>query len=311
MSGGFVHQALVYDGVDGFVAGTVPFVRAGLDAGEHVFTVTTRRNADALRASLGGDAMRVDFRDAEEWYDAPSRTLLAYGRYVEAHGNGRRVRVIGEPIWHGRSDAAVREWARYESILNEAFASSNAWILCPYDTTTLDSRILEFAHATHPEVCDADHTESSTAYVSPRELSAALDADDLDDPPSHAVALPLSAGLGALRTFAREHARAAGLPDERVAGVELAVHEALANAVVHGHGRGVLRAWPLSRELVYEVADEGNGLRDPLAGHLPPDPESFGGFGMWMARQLADLVQVRSRNGGTRVRLHFRRPAHD
>ncbi|MDX6532539.1 MAG: hypothetical protein QOF68_283, partial [Gaiellales bacterium] len=45
-------------------------------------------------------------------------------------------------------------------------------------------------------------------------------------------------------------------------------------------------------------------LDDPLAGHLPPSPMAPDGWGLWLSRQICDLVDVRSNESGTVVRLH-------
>ena len=51
---GFVHEALLYAGDDGFVNGTLPFVREGLERGEPVLVVVQREMIDRLRAALDG-----------------------------------------------------------------------------------------------------------------------------------------------------------------------------------------------------------------------------------------------------------------
>jgi hypothetical protein len=55
-----------------------------------------------------------------------------------------------------------------------------------------------------------------------------------------------------------------------------------------------------------EVRDAGR-LDAPLAGRLPPTGDS-GGWGLWLANQLCDLVQLRSYPAGGAVRLHMERP---
>jgi anti-sigma regulatory factor (Ser/Thr protein kinase) len=68
-----------------------------------------------------------------------------------------------------------------------------------------------------------------------------------------------------LRGEAREYARAAGLPDEAVGMVALAVTEAATNAVVHAFvgrdpGHVELHAEPGDGELVLRIRDDGRGL---------------------------------------------------
>ena len=50
------HQALLYSSRDEFVDATLPFVRAGAEAGEAVLVAVRERNLEALRAELGEDA---------------------------------------------------------------------------------------------------------------------------------------------------------------------------------------------------------------------------------------------------------------
>ena len=55
----FVHPALFYAGPDEYLAGTVPFIEAGLAAGEPVMVAVPAENLARIRAGLGVDADRV------------------------------------------------------------------------------------------------------------------------------------------------------------------------------------------------------------------------------------------------------------
>jgi hypothetical protein len=65
----------------------------------------------------------------------------------------------------------------------------------------------------------------------------------------------------------------------------------------------VLRSWTQNEALVFEVADSG-WIREPLVGRRRPTPEEPGGQGLWLVNQICELVQVRSSETGTVVRLH-------
>ncbi|PZG18271.1 hypothetical protein C1I98_38415, partial [Spongiactinospora gelatinilytica] len=142
-----IHQALIYDDDTEFLAATTGFCRDGLATGEKVLAVTTPANITLLTDALGPAAARVDFAPAEEWYRSPGRTLTAYGHYVDTHA-ATGVRIIGEPVWHGRDHAEQAEWTRYESVINAALADRPARIMCPYDQRTLPAHILTDAHRT-------------------------------------------------------------------------------------------------------------------------------------------------------------------
>jgi hypothetical protein len=61
--------------------------------------------------------------------------------------------------------------------------------------------------------------------------------------------------------------------------------------------------WAEDTDLVCEVTDAGHWDRDPLTDFLPPESAASGAFGLWAARILVDLVQVRTGPMGTVVRL--------
>src|SRR5207244_2662029 len=100
-----------------------------------------------------------------------------------------RFRGIGEPIWAGRSPAELVECHRHESLLNLAFAGSPAWwLLCPYDTATLDAAVLEEARATHPLVYEDGVERPSPAYVGLEVVTAPF-REPLPEPPARPQAL--------------------------------------------------------------------------------------------------------------------------
>ena len=86
----------------------------------------------------------------------------------------------------------------------------------------------------------------------------------------------------------------------------LAVNEVATNSVRHGGGRGRLRAWQERDVLICEVRDGGR-LDDPLVGRRRPTGAQIGGYGLWLANQVCDLVQLRSRADGCAVRVHMRK----
>jgi anti-sigma regulatory factor (Ser/Thr protein kinase) len=112
------------------------------------------------------------------------------------------------------------------------------------------------------------------------------------------------ADFALVRDFVGEYAGAAGIGRMRRADLVLAVHELATNAVRHGGGRGVLRAWRENGTLLCEVADRGH-IADPLAGRERPPDVTSGGRGLWLVNHLCDLVQLRSSRAGNVVRLHM------
>ena len=58
-------------------------------------------------------------------------------------------------------------------------------------------------------------------------------------------------------------------------------------------------------EIVCEIHDEGT-ITDPLAGQRRPASDATGGHGLWLVYQVCDLVELRSDQTGTTIRMHMR-----
>jgi len=306
---GFRHEALLYDGPDGFLEGTVPFIREGVDAEEPVLVVVADAKIRALRAELNCDADRVVFADMAEVGLNPARIIPAWRDFLDRNGAGSQpVRGIGEPIWAGRGHHELVEVQRHESLLNVAFAGSGTWsLLCPYDRTTLDPAVLDEAERSHPYLVEDGQHRSSTRCRDLHSMAAPFDAS-LGEPPGRTVEIAFTGedDLGAVRVFVAQHAQLLGADTNRATELVLAAHEIASNSVRYGGGGGVLRMWSDDDAIVCEVRDHGH-LENPLAGRQRPGPRDLGGRGLWMANQLCDLVQLRTYEVGNAVRIHMRR----
>lgn len=302
----FLHEAFLYADDDQYLAGTLPFVTAGLEAGEPVMVALPTPRLDLLRAALGdGAGDRVRFAAMEEVGRNPGWIIPAWADFVAAHADaGRPARGIGEPIWAGRSDDELVECCRHESLLNMAFAGAAGFtLLCPYDTSTLGPAVIEEAHRNHPRI-----TRPGGAFASP-----SYDADvppllttPLPPPPpdAHVVAFDDVVGLGPVRRRVAEAAATAGLDRARADDLVLAVSEAISNSVRHGGGSGHVTLWSDGHRCLCDVHDRGR-ISDPLAGRTRPGPSQPTGRGLWLMHQLCDLVQLRAVPEGQVVRLHM------
>src|SRR5690349_5948381 len=146
----FAHPALLYRDTGEYLAGTLPFIRDGLAAGEPVAVAVPGPHLELLRDALGADAGRVRLLDMRVVGGNPGRilpgVLLAF---ANAHAD-RRVRIIGEPIWPGRTPVEYPACAQHEALINAAFAGRAATVLCPYDTGRLDPAWIRDSYRTHP-----------------------------------------------------------------------------------------------------------------------------------------------------------------
>ncbi|MFI0792244.1 ATP-binding protein [Micromonospora rubida] len=107
-----------------------------------------------------------------------------------------------------------------------------------------------------------------------------------------------------LRHSVTSCAHAAGLDGQRLDDFVLAVNELITNAVRHGGGQGWLRMWRHPGRLVCEVADHGRGISARrLDDRDRPATDTAGGWGLWLARELSDAMEVETGTAGTTVRI--------
>jgi anti-sigma regulatory factor (Ser/Thr protein kinase) len=291
-----------YDSDESFLDLAVPRVRAAITEGRRVLVITCARKLDLLADVLGHDSGLIDSRVSTAWYGHPYRTLAAYHEYTR----GRRTLVIGEPIWEGRSRREITEMIRYESVVNAALGAASAIMLCLYDLRKVPPAVLEYNAVNHPLLLGAEGEAASTSYVPPHQLVLTDDRAPLPEPAPGAVTIRFTAReLRRLRQSVGDYARAAGMDHNLITSLVISVSEIAANSVEHGAGHGTITMWEGDGELICEVADPGGALDDPLPGYIPPEPESPRGYGLWISRQLCDLVELRAEGGVLRVRLHL------
>jgi anti-sigma regulatory factor (Ser/Thr protein kinase) len=299
---GFRHEALFYAGRDEFLEGTVPFLEEGILADEPTLVVVAEQKIGWLRSELDALAKRVVFADMNTVGANPARIIPAWNDFVSQH-DGRALRGIGEPIWAGRSSDELVECQLHEALLNLAFRDAAEFqLLCPYDTSKLESGVIEEAWRSHPHGREGALRRPSPSYREPSWT---------DGPFVHALAAPAGArelpllGLGDLdrvRALVYDEARAFGLTQARTTDLVLAVHEAAVNSLTHGGRPGRLRIWPEGDALVCEISG-GGVIEEPLLGRVRPSLEQERGRGIWLIQQVADLAQFRSDETGTTVRI--------
>ncbi|MEH0934100.1 sensor histidine kinase [Micromonospora psammae] len=299
-----VHEGLFYRDRAELLAGTVPFVTEGLANGEPVLVAAPPDRLALIRDRVGADDDRVRYADMTEAGRNPGRIIpWVLQAFLDRHPD-QRVRIIGEPVWAGRTEAEQPACAQHEALINAAFADRDAHILCPYDTARLDAEVLVDAGRTHPVLVDAAGRRPSPTFA-PEQVVTGHNKP-LPDPDEPVSVLPYALDtLADVRRFVTDRAQAARLDPDRIADLQIAVTELAANSVAHAGGAGVLRVWHTGEHLVCEIHD-GGWLADPLAGRLAPRHDGIGGRGLVIVHALCDLVLLHTTAAGTTVRLHMR-----
>lgn len=297
---GFQHQALIYEGADEYLHGTVPFLHAALEAGRPALVAARKEQADLIKGELGREADLLRFVSMEQVGRNPAAVIPLWRDFVDENPD-RSVVGVSELVWADRTAAEMEECHRHEALLNLAFAESRQWsLLCPYDACSLADDELERAATTHKLISREGRTEESAAF------DHEFDSLAGELPPPRVRPETLGFGLTELSEVRRRAAAAserAGMDSRTVADVVTATSELAANSVMHGGGSGTLRLWRENGSLLVEVEDEGL-IEEQLVGRLRPGLTQEGGRGLWLANQLCDLVQIRSGESGTVVRLH-------
>ncbi|TDC09956.1 sensor histidine kinase [Nonomuraea longispora] len=298
----FAHPALLYRGEPEYVAATTAFVREGLAAGEPVAVAVPARNLALIEAALGPDARAVRLLDMGVAGRNPGRIIPAVLRdFADRHPDGH-VRIIGEPVWPGRTPAEYPACAQHEALINLSFAGRHVTILCPYDVEGLDPAVIEEASRTHPVLRDASGERRSPLFAP--ELVIDAHNRPFDEPAQCATLRFDNGNLSEARSLAAREAVALGFHGDRLDDVRLAVAELGANSLDHGGGSGTIKVWTVDGRLVCEVSDAGH-ITDPLAGRSPVDPRQAGSRGLLIINLLSDLVRVHSTPEGTTVRIYF------
>lgn len=292
------HCAVLYDGAAGLAGCVRSFVEH--DDGAPVLIAAPGPSLGLLRDYLGGTGARLRWADMTRIGANPGRIIPAIRAFADSH-HGRAVRCVVEALWDGRTAEQRRETVRHEALVNRAFWGLPVVILCAYDAARAGAAVAEL---THPVLIQDGTSCASTGYDAGRVFPRGYD-EPLEPVPGGAAAVDYGQDLRAVRAFASEHARSAGMAAERIRDLIIAVGELVANTYRHTRGGGVLSVWVAGEELICQVRDSGH-IADPLAGRHPPAPGSTGGLGLRVVHQLCELVEIRTRPGDTCIRLHMR-----
>jgi transcriptional regulator with XRE-family HTH domain len=160
----FEHRLLTYESDEEYLEGTVPFIAEGLEQSHTQLVVAAPPQVAILRESLDDRADHVEFADSADWYSSLAGALNRYRAFVKekVEAGATWVRVVGDPVWAGRSDAESAAWFRYESLVNLAFAAAPATIVCAYDASSFSEEVISFARVTHPVAHGGVFDESVT-----------------------------------------------------------------------------------------------------------------------------------------------------
>ena len=297
------HDMLVHTGEDEFVGRIAPFLLAGVEAGESVLAVSGPATRAALQDELGSGREHVTFIDADTVYIRPEAALASYDRTLRALADDGARGIRGVAVLPGCDTVADwQRWIAYEAIVNRALAHHPAWIVCAYDTSVVDPAVVADMRRTHPEVA-GDDACGCHAYEDPADVVRAIAPAAVPAPLPALRPLAPAADAPQFRAHLTAAMEAAGVACDRARDMLLAASEVFSNADRHGGGLRDARAGVVDGRFVCELSDHGPGIADPLTGYLPPHDGADGGFGMWVARQATERMDLLADPAGLTVRL--------
>jgi anti-sigma regulatory factor (Ser/Thr protein kinase) len=293
------HNALVYESMDEYVARAVPFLKAGIEAGDGAIVAHTKAGLAVMREALGPEAAGVTFVDVSAAYTRPARTLAAYHEvYVAQLRKTPTLRAVAD-VQFGPDPDEWDLWTAYEAVFNRSFGHLSAWVLCSYDANGTPDPIIEGVWQTHPEVVADDSWKSSDRYEDPDRLLRRL--TPAPAPLTGLRPIPFGRSVEEFREQLARELTAERVSEAQALDLLLAATEIANNAVQHGGGIKEVRVGRASGRFVCEVVDRGDGFDDPAAGYLAP--RQGVGSGLWVARQLTWRIEFFQSPAGFTARI--------
>ncbi|MCU1346444.1 MAG: protein kinase family protein [Acidimicrobiia bacterium] len=173
------HVCGFYWGLKGRDPILLPFLRAGLRAGENCLCVVHATEPSAVVDNLGDEADAegwVANRQLEVW--RASDTYLRGGRFSRASmlgfcaafiGRTTRpaARMVGECGWVAQSPPGSEELLEYETEINRRLPEFPQRVLCLYDLEVVQGQMLVDVLKTHPKVMLRSIVLDNPNYVPP------------------------------------------------------------------------------------------------------------------------------------------------
>ncbi|GIF17005.1 sensor histidine kinase [Actinoplanes teichomyceticus] len=315
---GFIHAALVVSDDADLRAVLAPELRRSAAAYDEVLLVVGDRTRALLTERDPGVATAVSWADPGAFYQRLGSAYDRFRRYLaDRHRAGQRVHVIAEPavagdVCPGSGADRAAAYLAYESVCNETYAFGPSAVTCVWDSRRHRDSVIDSVRDAHPHVLTASGPAPWPHYLPPERYLAERPEPPMPPPPAqvaHDITLHDVADLSAVRSVLGVWAGTHGFGTEATEDILVAVIEVATNGLRHGGAPVRLRAWAHADTLVAQCDDAGSGAIPAAAGYHRPDPLASvaGGRGLWLARQLADVVTVSARPGCTSVRLYFPR----
>ncbi|HTY30103.1 sensor histidine kinase [Mycobacterium sp.] len=304
---GFIHSALLYRSQREYLDFVFRFVADGLTADEAVLVAVPGDKLALMRDALSGSGRKLAGQlrlfDIAEVGRNPSRFMAVEGSFVDEHPN-RRMRIVNQLAWPGRSDDEFVACTEHEALVNEALDGYPATKLCLYDATLLDDDLLADSRATHPFLWRSGGLQRSAEYA-PHDVLQRCNQPLTAHPGAVTYMVRKSADLRPARLFAVNYAGWVGMSQDGIDDLQLIATELATNSLMYTDGACRLAFWRQDEHLVCEARDTGR-LDDPLVGRLDPGPSGPASRGLFLVNAISDLVRTHTTSTGTTIQAYLR-----
>ena len=305
--GDALHALLRYDSPESLCARAVPYVREGLARGEAVIAVVSAEVEQVLRRALGDDAGQVRWQAGDVSYGRLGAMFEGFRRFLaEQRAAGVPMRLLAQNDALG-TEERMAAYLRFEAMANEVYRPYGYRWACLYDTRAHSPQTLRHVSQVHPRLLEPDGREiRNDDYLEPSAYLARSGPPPPPPPAAVQLDLPVTGPdqLVVVRRLLRRWADLHGMGDH-AGDVVSAVSEAVTNGLQHGTPPVRVRAWTADGLARVHVHDRGLTPIPATAGYHRPPPELDRGHGLWVARQLADVVTTHTDRGGTTITLDF------
>jgi hypothetical protein len=202
---------------------------------------------------------------------------------------------------------ATEMWSGVDASSNLALSGLPVTLICLCDAEPISDDAERFLYWNHPELLVGPTVSPNPRYRAPAEVLASTPA-----PPAPALGPRTRSSrsrngtttLRGIRAWTKRHGLEAGLAPERIEGLVLALCELVSNSIEHGAGHGTLSWWTRPGRVVAQIYDPGH-MSTTTPGLRRPALLSVRARGVWMARQLCDLLHLWITVDGTHARLEI------
>ena len=326
-----LHAAAFYDSAESLRTRAVPYLREGLKRAESVVVVTSNGVEQVLKSALGGDAERVHWQAVEVSYRRLGAMFEGFRQFLaDQRAAGAAMRLLTQSGGDGGPDR-LAAYLRFEAMANEVYRPYGYQWACLYDKDAHPPEILRQVREVHPQVLEpGGRTIRSTDYVPPGEF-VARGGPPAPIPPDVVEFDFELTGPGQLRTLRRllnAWTASRGIDGDDADAVLIAVGEAVTSALQHRapqhrapqhrdlqHGAPArVRAWTSGGTARVRIDAASAAPIPATTGYHRPHTANDHDTGLWVARQLADILTIHTDQAGTTIELHFplttRQPAH-